>query len=106
MYINDDDILKCLEAVNDLLVDGGVIYIKESVGKEERLTLKEFYSNELKSNYSAIYRSINEYNSLLNKKFINKYYKIVSQGETWKREQQNRSDTTSYYWIINKRKMD
>lgn len=106
MYINDDDISKCLGAVAELLAEGGVVYIKESVGKEERLTLKEFYSNELKSNYSAIYRSINEYNSLFNKIFIDKYYKTVSQGETWKREQQNRSDTTSYYWIINKRGMN
>ncbi len=102
MYINDQDIEKCLGSVDALLEKGGLVYIKESVGVEERFTLKDFYSKELDSTYNAIYRSFFECNKLIYKCFVQKGYEIISQGETWEQVHQNRKETTSYYWIIKK----
>ena len=103
MYINDSDIAECMRSVNKLIANGGVIYIKESVGRDERLTLNNFFSSELGSTYSAIYRSVREYAALFDEYFNAEDYNIVSEGETWESKQQNRSDTTSYYWIIERK---
>ena len=65
MYINDEDIDCCLEQVDHLLKKCGFLYIKESVGVKERLTLVDFYSSELEANYNVIYRSIYEYTEIL-----------------------------------------
>lgn len=102
MYINDTDIGTCLGSVDVILKKGGMIYIKESVGLEQRFTLKDFYSQELTSTYSAIYRSLSEYEDLLRKYFLEKGYEIITSGETWEQSQKNRKETTSYYWIIKK----
>lgn len=102
MYINDSDIEKCLESVDGLLKTKGRIYIKESVGVEQRFTLRDFYSEELSSTYNAIYRSLKEYHQLFERKFIDKGYKVISDGETWTQEQKNRTETLSYYWILEK----
>ena len=67
MYINDEDLSLLFVSIDELLKDGGILYIQESVSVlDERLTLKDFYSNELQCNYSAIYRTINEYDAILN----------------------------------------
>ena len=102
MYINDKDIRKCLGNIDLLSKKGGKIYIKESVGVEQRFTLKDFFSQELSSTYNAIYRSLEEYNLLLQEFFVENGYHIISEGETWEDAQKNRKETTSYYWILEK----
>ncbi len=99
MYINDYDIPLCFENVQKIIANGGRIYLKESVGVRERYTLNNIFSEELGSQYSAIYRSIEEYDDLLHQ-YFGKYIEI-SRGETFGAENlHNRKETTSYYWII------
>lgn len=103
MYINDEEISNCLESVNHLLKKNGRIYIKESVGIQKRFTLKDFYSEELSSNYNAIYRGLKEYEELFKQSFSSQKYDVISNGVTWHKEQENRKETTSYYWIFKKK---
>lgn len=99
MYINDSDITQCLQSLGDISADGCRIYIKESVGVENRYTLVDIYSSELTSNYNAIYRSVYEYNELFSTHL--KHNNPVSQGETFsKGDLHNRKETTSYYWVF------
>lgn len=102
MYINDSDIRKCLASIDELAHKGSRIYIKESVGADTRFTLNNFYSDELNSQYSAIYRSLHEYNKLFDEIYLNRGYQIVQNEATWKHEQENRKETLSWYWIIEK----
>ncbi len=98
-YINDSDIRKCLMNVTKLVNNNSTIYLKESVGVNCRYTLNDIYSNELSSNYSSIYRSINEYRELYDEIF--KEYILKAEGETFSDDGlKNRSETTSYYWIF------
>lgn len=106
MYINDTELISCLESVSRVLNINGLVYIKESVGIQKRFTLKDFYSKELDSNYNAIYRSLHEYEELFQSIFISKGFKVVSSGSTWNKEHENRSETTSYYWILKKVRQD
>ena len=101
MYINDCDISKCLKSLPGLLNDNGRIYIKESVGINNRYTLKDIYSEELGSQYSAIYRSVEEYNNVFSETFVD--LKLLHDGEIFKEGiLHNRKETTVYYWIFEK----
>lgn len=64
MYINDDELLKCFEGLLNLLAPQCIMYLTETVGVENRLTLNRIPSQALKSDYDAIYRTSNEYNKL------------------------------------------
>ena len=102
MYINDDEVDACLDGVDEYLSIGGVLYIKEPVGVNERFTLNNFYSHELACEYSAIYRSLSEYTKLFTKYFFDKKYTLVACSPTWPEDLENRKETMNYYWILRK----
>ena len=106
MYINDDELLTTLSQVKKLLKDGGRLYLKESVGIKERLTLNNIYSAELTSSYSAIYRSIAEYQEYVQQIFTSGSYSLLHSGDMWEENAKNRRETTAYFWIIEKNKVE
>lgn len=62
MYINDEDLTILIDEVNGILNEDKQIFITEPIScMESRLTLKDFYSNELETDYNAIYRTEREY---------------------------------------------
>ena len=61
MYINDAELRKCYDSLTDILNEGAIVYIEESIGVNERLTLDHIWSDILKDNYDAIYRTRKEY---------------------------------------------
>lgn len=62
MYINDDDLNIIMDEVNQIGAEDKKIFAMEPTScMETRLTLKDFYSDGLESDYSAIYRTENEY---------------------------------------------
>lgn len=98
MYINDEEIPACLDSLNDMAAQRGILYMKESCGISERLTLKNFYSDELTHNYNAIYRSNQEYEDLLTQQLAN--FKLSEHGPLFPDEMNNREETADYYWIF------
>lgn len=102
MYINDTDLAQCMSNLKELIAVGGRICIKESVGLHDRLTLNKIYSEELESQYSAIYRGVDEYNILFRDAFSGDKYNIVYQDVMWQGDLANRKETTAYFWIIEK----
>lgn len=65
MYINDQVLSRCYEKLPTILNAGAIVYIEESVGVKQRLTLNNIWSENLKSDYNAIYRTREEYNKIL-----------------------------------------
>lgn len=62
MYINDSDLTKVIDSINLVSTDDKKLFIMEPIScLETRLTLKDFYSEELESDYNAVYRTENEY---------------------------------------------
>ena len=102
MYINDADLAQCMNNLKELIAVCGRICIKESVGLHDRLTLNKIYSEELESQYSAIYRGVDEYNILFRDAFSGDKYNIVYQDVMWQGDLANRKETTAYFWIIEK----
>jgi len=61
MYMNDEVVQRCIEEMERFLADKCIIYISEPVALEERLTLNSFYSEQMSHDYSAIYRTEEQY---------------------------------------------
>lgn len=75
MYINDDDIKLVFNELNKIGADDKKLFIMEPVSRmESRLTLKDFYSEGLEADYSAIYRTEEEYMELFEGLNYNKVY--------------------------------
>jgi hypothetical protein len=99
--MNDFDALSLLKRIGaEIMKDGCSMYLRESVSViEDRLTLKDFYSDELKAEYSAVYRTVPEYNVLISEAMQNVKVKegglVNKDASTWKR-----SETNQYYWWL------
>lgn len=101
VYINDSDLPKCMANADRLLRPAGRLYIKEPIAYGERLTLNHVYSEELSSDYSAIYRSVDEYEALWES--LGERYSMARKGDMWEDSLKNRKETGPYYWIMEKR---
>lgn len=100
MYLNDKDLQKGLCDVLQACQEHCELYFKESMGVEKRLTLSDFYSDSLSQNYTAIYRSIAEYEDLMKENFIDHGFEVVSKGELFEENLQNRKETLDFYYVL------
>lgn len=101
MYLNDDDVIKVFEQAEKRCDEHAVICIREPIGLSARLTLKEFYSEELKDNYNAIYRTDSEIKQAMKQTLLNEGFKIVHEGFLFDDDAlNNRKETSQYYYIL------
>ena len=62
LYLNDDDIKKMIEELNKVITKDTVFYIRETISViGDRLTLKDFFSEDLGEEYNSVYRTENEF---------------------------------------------
>lgn len=101
MYINDSDLENALNGIGELLAEHCTICVREPIGVGARLTLKDFYSDELKDDYNAIYRTHDELMSFFNKTFISQGFSIEEEGYLFENDGlNNRKETVQYYFIF------
>jgi len=100
IYLNDTDCLKVLKTALSLCAPNGIVYLREPLAKETRLTLQDVYSEELKNTYSAIYRTEIEMAELIGKVFDEK--KFISHGwqELFIDELEKRKETRQYFAVL------
>jgi hypothetical protein len=99
IYLNDSDCLRLLETLTRLLATGGLLYIREPVALEERLTLDKYYSEELKSDYSAIYRSLDEMKLLFDQAFAGNLV-LDEDAALFPDKLEKRAQTRQHYMIF------
>lgn len=100
MYMNDADITACASELYNVLNDGGILYIEESVGKKERLTLDQIWSEALQSSYNAIYRTRAEYQEMLSS--VIGSCKVIEDGYMDALDKSDMSETGHWYTILKK----
>jgi hypothetical protein len=88
-----------LQQIERVCDEHAIICVREPVGIEERLTLKDFYSDELKCNYNAIYRTREELENLF-RVFTDQGFVITKQDFVTKGSLNNRKETSQYYYIL------
>jgi SAM-dependent methyltransferase len=97
MYINDNELYKLYNYINQFTAKGSLLYIQDTTSLlETRLTLKDFDSKELKTKYNAIYRTKIEYETLFREhlpEFKLKTTELLLDTESGARE-----ETNARYW--------
>lgn len=101
MYINDLDLAAIMNQILRTAKEHTVICIREPVGIDERLTLKEFYSEELKDKYDAIYRTRDELLNVFEKTLMAAGFRITQNGFLFDEDAlNNRKETAQYYFVL------
>ncbi|MBP2167133.1 ubiquinone/menaquinone biosynthesis C-methylase UbiE [Erwinia toletana] len=103
LYLNDVDCQSVLRNAARLCTPGGSIYIREPLAVSDRLTLKEFYSEELKDNYSAIYRSTNEMDEMIINIMPAENYTRLPWQSPFGEALANRKETHQLFTLISRR---
>lgn len=99
MYLNDDDVEALFRLFSHILSLGAIVYIREPVGIADRLTLKDFYSEELAHDYHTIYRTADEYKQMLRKNAPD--CTITESDFLFDRPVlNNRKETSQYYFLL------
>ncbi len=98
MYLNDGDYRQALKDIHNVCAEHCELYIKESMGIVKRLTLNQIYSESLTQDYSAIYRSVEEYRQTLVEEFSSDF-SLVTEGRLYEEELTNRKETMDYYFV-------
>jgi cyclopropane fatty-acyl-phospholipid synthase-like methyltransferase len=104
-YLNDYELEDCFVKLENIVDIDTIIYIREPVGIESRLTLKQYFSDEMKSYYNAIYRTVAEYHELIDRTFIKYGFEIIEEREMLTNSLRNRNETTQYFFVL-KRMVD
>ena len=101
MYLNDDDCLEVMKQISSCVNFNGKVIINESMAEEERLTLNNFYSEDLSQSYSAIYRTVSEYRACMDLAFSDKF--VLEEFFVWNFEdgiQKKRKNVTLEHMAI------
>lgn len=102
IYLNDDDCMAVLNNIASCCIHGGRILIREPVGVDQRLTLMNVWSEELKHNYSAIYRTVEEHMSMFTDTLFGQGFKLEQSEPLFPAELSNRKETMQHFFIFRK----
>jgi hypothetical protein len=106
MYINDDNINRLFYYCNQLTGESSAIYFQESVSiLPHRLTLKDFYSEDLKTYYNAIYRTSQEYERFFMECLPDFEFKKDESGLLLDKDTGAREETNARYWFLRRKEV-
>ncbi len=100
VYLNDADCMNLLTLIPRFTSEQSTIYIREPVASENRLTLQNYFSSELNTNYNAIYRTEQEYFTFLSDTLFASGFKISNSGFLFPKELEKRTETKQRYYIL------
>lgn len=102
-YINDTELQKIFTEIEKFTNKNALIYFRMPISVlDKRLTLKEFWSDELEESYSSVYRTDKEYKESFEKYL--KDYNIVLDKFLYKEETlNNRIETKQKVYILKKK---
>lgn len=102
MYLNDVDLRNVLKQVSHVAENDTILCIREPIAINERLTLKHFFSEELKDNYNAIYRTREELMNIFNDILLPAGFYVEREGWMFEDSLNNRKETAQYYFVFRK----
>lgn len=102
MYINDEEAKYCMDRLPNLMTDDAVIYISEPVALTERLTLNKFFSENMQSQYSAIYRTEAEYKNLFDA-FLSRGWELSVSREFFDEDIKGQKETRQWMFVMTRK---
>lgn len=98
MYINEDELKESYRLLRNLVNKDSLFYFEESVGKIERLTLNHIWSEDLQDYYGAIYRTREEYKSLIRE--CMKEVEFIEEGYMNFLDKKEQLETSHWYAVL------
>ena len=102
MYMNDSVVQTCMNQLLNLLQETCVLYFSEPVAIKERLTLNAFYSEAIRDQYSAIYRTVAEYEKLFSP-FIENGFELTVSQEFFANDLKKMKETKQWIFVLKRK---
>ena len=104
IYLNDSDVTRLAQVLSELAAPCSTLYLREPMAiTGERLTLDRFPSEELKTNYSAIYRTPTQCRELFGTPLQDSGFECVVDRSLYPPELCNRKETEQQIQIWKRR---
>lgn len=103
IYLDDAQLDTLFGVLSHGLAPGGIVYVREPMGVQGRLTLSSHWSDDLQAHYSAIYRSPEEIRAMLMAAFPAPEYMVGPVTLLFEQaDLNNRAETQQHFCIIRK----
>ena len=99
-YLNEQEVVPLFTTISRIAAPESRYYIREPIAKTERLTLDDYWSEELGARYSAVYRTRSEYLDLFSSL---QGFQLREEGAPFPPELQNRAETEQYFFLLERR---
>ena len=101
-YLDDEDCIESLRHIALCSGDAARIYIRIPIGIAERMTLDRHWSDELEHEYSAIYRTREEYLQMINSILVPAGFTVDVDQPLYPSDLNNRTETRQHIFILSK----
>lgn len=102
IYLNDADVRSLLGQLAGLMSTGALLYVREPLGVDRRLTLKDHFSADLDASYSSVYRSLAEFRGMLADVAGAGALDLQESAALYPDTLERRADTRQYYFLLRK----
>ncbi|MBP1474677.1 class I SAM-dependent methyltransferase [Frateuria sp. MAH-13] len=101
MYLNDEEVASAFRCFEAACSTSAKILIREPMGIEQRLTIKDHYSEEMDQTYNAIYRTEKEIIHLANHSLFDRGFRTAGAEDLFQdADLNNRSETRQRLLVL------
>lgn len=101
IYLNDDVAERAMAALLSCAAAECRFVLREPIGVENRLTIKEHFSEDMEQTYNAIYRTEAELMAMLQPTFLANGFKVTETGDVYADSAlNNRAETKQRYFVL------
>lgn len=101
LYLNDADCENILRSIVLLAAEDALVYIREPVSLlEDRLTLVNHYSEELRAHYNAVYRTEREYREWFSTLLLPAGFVLAETDFIFDKQLHNRAETRHRFFAL------
>ncbi len=100
IYLNDDEVLLALNRIAFVAAQKARIILREPVGIKNRLTLKEYFSEDMDQNYNAIYRTEMELLNMFDATIESVGFRLIDSGDVYQETELNNRAETKQRWFM------